>query len=302
MRTPLRLAALTCALAAPALAGDYDEVVDGDLSGDRLAPTVLALAPGSNVVTATQQGDAFGRDVDYLTIVVAPGSRLARLDCLNFIENVPSNLGFIGVQQGPVFTTPFDNTEAFDLFGGIVYGSFSVGLDILPQVGTLGGATGFVPPLPAGSYTWWFNQTGDPSTVTLDFVVEGAIGASYCLANVNTTGQAAAITAIGSASATDNSLSLTADGLPVGTPGLFFYGPNQVQLPFGEGIRCVGGAVQRLQPPSFAPASGSVLRNVDLTAAGITAGATVNFQYWYRDPAGGPSGFNLSDAVSISFQ
>jgi hypothetical protein len=34
----------------------------------------------------------------------------------------------------------------------------------------------------------------------------------------------------------------------------------------------------------------------------ITAGSTWNFQFWYRDPAGGGSAFNLSSAVEVTFQ
>lgn len=304
MRSNLLRISLVAALAAPALASDYDETIDGDISGDRLNTTVLNLTTGSNVVTATQQGDAFGLDVDYLTIVISPGSQLVRLDCPAYSALGNPNLAFLGLQAGPTFTTPFTNTDAADLLGGIVYGFFSVGFDLLPQVATLGGATGFTPPLGAGTYTWWYNQTGDPSTVTLDFVIEsvdGPVGTNYCTANANSTGQTPVISAVGSLTASDNSLTLSADSLPVGTPGLFFYGPNQVQLPFGEGIRCVGGSIQRLQPPTFAPASGVVSRAVDLAAEGIGAGTTVNFQYWFRDLAGGPAGFNLSDGLSVSF-
>ncbi len=301
--TLLHLSFLT-ALAAPAFASDYDETIDGDISDDRLNTTVLNLTIGSNVVTASQQGDAFGRDIDYLTTVIPAGTQLTRLECPAYTALGKPNLAFLGLQAGPIFTTPFDNTDAADLLGGTVYGFFSVGTDLLFQVATLGGATGFTPPLAAGTYTWWYNQTGDPSTVTLNFVVEstdGPVGTSYCTANANSSGQASSIGAIGSVTASDNSLTLSANNLPVGTPGLFFYGPNQVQLPFGEGIRCVGGSLQRLQPPSFAPASGVVSRAVDLANEGITAGTTVNFQYWFRDLAGGPAGFNLSDGLSVSF-
>jgi hypothetical protein len=35
--------------------------------------------------------------------------------------------------------------------------------------------------------------------------------------------------------------------------------------------------------------------------ATITAGSTWNFQFWYRNPAAGGAGFNLSDGLSIRF-
>jgi hypothetical protein len=29
--------------------------------------------------------------------------------------------------------------------------------------------------------------------------------------------------------------------------------------------------------------------------------ASRNFQFWFRDPAGGPAGFNLTNALKITF-
>jgi hypothetical protein len=308
MRSQLTVFSLLFALSAPAIAGDWDEVIDGDLSDNRLAPTTLNLTLGSNLVSATQQGNAFGRDVDYLTTVVPVGTQLSQLLVTGYVETVVGNLAFLGVQAGSTFTVDFDAAKAGDLLGGTVIGNFSVNTNILPITGVLGGAIGFSPPLPPGSYTWWFNQTGDPSSVDMDFVIEGPItpiGTNYCTATNNSTGNPASIFALGSTTVADNDFTLGAENLPVGTPGLFFFGPNQVQLPFGEGFRCVGGSVQRLQRPITGAADGSVLRPVDFftsPAVGfLTPGTTTKFQYWYRDPSGGSAGFNLSDGLSVSF-
>ena len=288
-----------------ALANDYNESTDGDLPDDNLAPLGLTLELGSNLITSSQQGNAFGRDIDYFTIEIPVGMQLSQL----FVDSYTAkagNLGFFGIQAGTPFTTDASSTKASDLLGGLVSGSFDVGFDVLPAAGSLGGATGFTPPLAAGSYSFWMNQTGDPSTVALDFILTGnGIGSAYCTSNVNTTGNASTISAFGSTTVADNELTLVAHDVPVGTPGLFFFGPNQISLPFGEGLRCVGGTIQRLQPPQFGSSTGQVTRTVDLTAgpaAGvIVPSATTNFQYWYRDPAGGPSGFNTSNGVSVSW-
>ena len=72
-----------------------------------------------------------------------------------------------------------------------------------------------------------------------------------------------------------------------------------------DGVLCVGGAQHRLYPA--APTGlGTPTHNLDVTlppsAAGqIAAFDTWYFQCWYRDPQGGPSGFNLSDALRVRF-
>ena len=66
---------------------------------------------------------------------------------------------------------------------------------------------------------------------------------------------------------------------------LFFTGPEEIQVPFGDGFRCVGaGSVGlfRLGPPQL-------------------PGERRSFQLWYRDPAAGGSGFNLSNGVTVTF-
>ena len=62
-----------------------------------------------------------------------------------------------------------------------------------------------------------------------------------------------------------NDFTLITRDLPSGVPGLYYFGPNQIQVPFGEGFRCVGGATQRIQPPTFATAQGVTTRMLDLT-------------------------------------
>ena len=129
-----------------------------------------------------------------------------------------------------------------------------------------------------------------------------SLGAAYCVAATNSTGVGATIEAQGVSVVSANDFTLRTSGLPSGVPGLYFFGPNQVQLPFGDGFRCVGGATRRVQPPNAA--MGTVLsRKVDLDRyTSIVPGASLNFQLWYRDAMAMSSGFNLSDAWSTSFQ
>ncbi len=77
----------------------------------------------------------------------------------------------------------------------------------------------------------------------------------------------------------------------------------------GDGVRCVGGQIFRLPPPQFTDGAGAAVRPIDFnvppTGGGhpgsVAAGSTWNFQFWYRDPAGGPGGFNLSDGLTVTF-
>ncbi|MFT5051970.1 MAG: subtilisin family serine protease [Chlamydiales bacterium] len=132
------------------------------------------------------------------------------------------------------------------------------------------------------------------------------VGTNYCIAATNTTGVGATIGAVGSDLVAGNDFTLITGDLPAGVPGLYYFGPNQIQAPFGEGFRCVGGATQRIQPPAFATAQGVTTRVLDLTAppaaGSITPGANLNFQLWYRDAMGGPEGFNLSDGLNVIWQ
>ena len=123
----------------------------------------------------------------------------------------------------------------------------------------------------------------------------------YCKATANSTGAAATIDWSGTTSVSANSATLLVSGLPSSQPGLFFYGPNEVNVSFGDGNRCVGGGLTRLNPPVFGDSAGDAQRDLDFTAYPLSssgAGDTLHIQCWYRDPAAQLSGFNLSDALS----
>ena len=130
------------------------------------------------------------------------------------------------------------------------------------------------------------------------------LGQGFCLAAENSTGRGATLSAAGSTVLSDAELTLTAEDLPPGVPGLFFFGPNQIQAPFGDGFRCVGGAVRRVQPATFANAAGIAVRTLNFSApyAAALAPGSVSFQLWYRDPMGpGGSGFNTTSGLEIVF-
>ena len=133
--------------------------------------------------------------------------------------------------------------------------------------------------------------------------LEGLGATSYCTSVPNSTGNAAVISAEGSNVVADQDLTFTTEGCIPNGVGLYYFGTTQVQVPFGDGFRCTGGTVQRVRPIVFADVSGVATRSVNFGAPyaqTIVPGASLNFQYWYRDS--GPSGFNLSDAINIEFE
>ena len=108
----------------------------------------------------------------------------------------------------------------------------------------------------------------------------------------------------GSASIGANDLLLKANTLPGTQFGVFFHGANQIETPFGDGIRCAGGDIRRfgvIQTTSLGDASYAVDNGHPAHADVLMAGASRNFQFWFRDPIGGPAGFKLTDGLKITF-
>ena len=116
-------------------------------------------------------------------------------------------------------------------------------------------------------------------------------------------GPGARITYNGSTSVSANDLTLIASGLPPEEAGLFFYSSTPTNRPFGDGVLCVGGGIKRLPVVRSSPA-GSLSYDFDLDASyasPITPGTVWYIQYWFRDPQGGGSGYNLSDGLTTAW-
>ena len=154
---------------------------------------------------------------------------------------------------------------------------------------TLGGGTTFC----AGDGSGTLCPCGNPGT-----------SGSGCR---NSSGVGASIGTQGLASATSQTLVLTATGLPSNQLGIFFQGNNSLNgglgVQFGDGLRCVGGAARRLQIVTT-DFSGATQTSVDVAShGGVLAGDLKRYQLWYSDP-GSLCGslFNLSNAVELSWQ
>ncbi len=102
-----------------------------------------------------------------------------------------------------------------------------------------------------------------------------------------------------------DSLQLHATRLIPGQASLFLQGTNAIAggqgLAFGDGLRCAGGSVLRLQVAAAGP-TGIASTSVAISTVGSVApGATRYYQAWYRDPVSSPcgTGRNLTNGLGI---
>jgi hypothetical protein len=122
------------------------------------------------------------------------------------------------------------------------------------------------------------------------------IGRAGCL---NSTGVGASANLNGTARISGLACRALASGMPMNASALVFQGTSAVNLgrgaPFGDGLRCVGGSVVRIDATTVST-SGQV--NVVLPTAGLVPGDQRAYQVWYRNAASfcTASTFNLSSA------
>ena len=137
---------------------DYDETIDGDLSGDANNPTSISVVNGSNIVCASSTAG----DLEYFTIVVPPGATLDEIVLTSFTS---LGVGFLAFQEGSVFVP---SPGISGLLGWTHLGQTSDG----QLAGMLAnGGIGFSIPLTEGTYTFWSQETDTSSSTEycLDF-------------------------------------------------------------------------------------------------------------------------------------
>ena len=175
--------AAVCALlaAAPAKAIIFDEAVSGDLSNNKAAPTALTLTPGLNSVIGTVAGfPPEGTDPqDWVSFTIPAG--FVMTSYVNSKYDSTDDQGFTGFQFGSSFSG--DEFVAGSYAGYAHFGfaatnpdgnpvpASTVGVNLLPLMANptfAPGATGFTPPLAAGTYTFLIQQ-GNPVTTGYQF-------------------------------------------------------------------------------------------------------------------------------------
>lgn len=128
------------------------------------------------------------------------------------------------------------------------------------------------------------------------------LGTPACTSEPNSTGLVGLTRASGSASLTDEDLTVIARRLPANAFTLFFAGTGLQRGVAGDGVLCVAGSLMRMNPGGFADAGGVAMKSFDFQAnyaSNAIAGQTLVIQGFFRDAAGGPAGFNTTDAIEI---
>ncbi len=133
---------------------------------------------------------------------------------------------------------------------------------------------------------------------------------TYCDSTANSAFPTGAITGqSGSLRIGNNDFFLTVDDAPPAQFGYFFYGPDPRMVTVADGIHCVAGGnlgIRRMPPAGMTDAQGHYERHLDFpstlnTPLAIVPGSQWRFQFWFRDPAGGPGGSNFSSGLAVTF-
>ncbi len=141
----------------------------GDLSGDRLAPTVLNLALAANDLTMTSGMGSGSAVREHCTLVLPQGRQLDSIVLLS--ANIDCAASFIGVRAGSTFTERATGTNVANLLGWHHFAESDAGTDILDHIATGLGAQGFVPPLGNGYYTFWAQDFGFQADYSMRFSI-----------------------------------------------------------------------------------------------------------------------------------
>ncbi len=269
--------------------GQYDNVRAQDLFGWSFEQVT---APVNGAFGPLIAGDPFG----------LLGGGAAGSGC-GWGEGTTFSTGTQGTGMGTDDLFELDANGA--MVGCFFFGGYFVGSAYSSVYLELGGA----PPAPPSAGAKFCFGDGQNTACPCGNDNDGSVagGLSGC-ANGSSTG-GAALDVTGTASIAADDLVLSTEGLVPNQPGLYFQGVNAINsgagVTFGDGLRCAGGGVIRLDV-AVANSSGiSTTAGTSISTRGlVAAGDTLRYQLWYRDPAGSPCGtsFNLSNGYEITWQ
>lgn len=216
---------------------------------------------------------------------LAPGGDLDQDGTADFLVSAPGLLYAYSGATGTALSTPFGDAEVVD-------GGADADGDGLMDV--LGGDS---------SDDTLGVDAGRASLYTLGCL--DPVPTNYCPALPNSTGLPATMSSLGSVSIAAADFELVVQDCPPNKFGLFYYGREAAELPVGDGILCIGPPVFRL-PVVNTRGTGTASWLLDFgnppkPAGQVSPGDTWRFSFWYRDPAGGPAGYNFADGLRVAF-
>ncbi len=171
---PAAIAYLLALAATPALAGSWIESSNGDISGNRLSPSLLNITLGNNQVTGT-----FGSgDLDYLRIDIPAGLQISAINVTSYSGG---SVSFVGLQSGTTFSIDPNTASPAALLGYFLFGNGNLNTNILPAIAAGFGAIGFTPPLNPGSFTLWLQETGGTTGYGLNLIAVPTPGSAAVL-------------------------------------------------------------------------------------------------------------------------
>ncbi len=156
---------------------------------------------------------------------------------------------------------------------------------------------------PGSGYCFGDAGAGTPCPCSNDN--DGSVPGSGCDNGVFASG--ARLSGAGGASISEDTLILSASNLEPNTSGLYFQADNDLSpgLVFGNGLRCTGGSLKRLQVRISDGAGGSATTiSISVKAGNIVAGDIKRYQCWYRSTTSPPCGsgsneFNTTNGYEI---
>ncbi len=160
-------------------------------------------------------------------------------------------------------------------------------------------------PEPGTGYCFGDLGSGSPCPCANDN--DGSVRGSGCANGVFASG--AQLSGQGLASVSADTLVLFATGLEPGNSGLYFQADNDLSPGsiWGDGLRCAGGNLKRLQV-RFADAAGASSTTIGISgkAGNVQPGDTKYYQCWYRTNVDPPCGagvndFNTSNGYAVTW-
>lgn len=158
----------------------HNESIEGDLSNDNLAPTIVQLmGNGSNIVEGTtlpklEPSDPVPQDPDFWSFTIQNGQALTGiiLESYSNADDVGLSQSFFAVSKDFGISSITDDS---DLLGSALIGvenGTQQGDNLLPALGqAVPGGEGFQGRLGPGTYTFWTQETVGDTSYAFNFQI-----------------------------------------------------------------------------------------------------------------------------------